>query len=130
MKFIPVFVWACIVAVLCLLPQSVFYEPGFLRNLPADKIAHFGMFFILSFLVWRGMQIKKFVPLNYRLLFVFLLLIAYAALTELAQDWLTNTRHSEFLDFLTDFVGLLFGLFFYLIIANRKTANQENLAKY
>jgi len=119
LKFIPAFAWACIVAVLCLLPQSAFYEPGFLRNLPADKIAHFGMFFILSFLVWRGMQIKNFLPLNYRFLFVFLMLIAYGGLTELAQDWLTKTRHSELLDFLTDIVGALFGLFFYLIVANK-----------
>ena len=130
LKFIPAFAWACIVAILCLLPQSVFYEPGFLQNLPADKIVHFVMFFILSFLAWRGVQIKKFVPLNIWFLFVFLMLIAYGGLTELAQDWLTKTRHTEFFDFLADFVGVLFGLFFYLIIAKRKSTRKGNLIRY
>jgi VanZ family protein len=118
------------VAVLCLLPQSVFYNPGFFQKLPLDKIAHFGMFFILSFLVWRGMQSKQPGKINILILFVFLVLITYGGITELAQDWLTSTRHSEILDFLTDIVGVLFGFFFYLIMIKRKVSTEKELAKY
>jgi VanZ family protein len=130
LKFIPAFAWACIVAALCLLPQNVFYEPGFLRNLPADKIVHFGMFFILSFLVWRGMPGKLLGFFNYRFLLVLIILIAYGGMTELAQDWLTKTRHSEIMDFLTDIVGILFGLCSYLLLAKRKISAEKELAKY
>jgi VanZ family protein len=112
-----------------LLPSSAFYNPGFLHKIPADKIVHFGMFFILSFLAWRGLQIKLPV-FTYRFFLILLILIAYGGATELAQDWLTKTRHSEIWDFLTDIVGILFGLFSYLILLKRKIFNQKELAKY
>jgi VanZ family protein len=129
-KLIPAFAWASLVAVLCLLPQTAFYNPGFLQKLPVDKVVHFGMFFILSFLVWRGMRTKVTGFFNYHFLLILLILIAYGGITELAQDWLTKTRHSEILDFLADIAGIIFGLFSYLITVKRKISPEKELAKY
>ena len=120
LKFIPALIWACIIALLCLLPQSAFYNPRFLQKIPADKIVHFGMFFILSFFAWRGIQNKLLGAFNLCVLSLFLILIAYGGLTELSQNWFTKTRHTEFLDFITDCAGIIFGFFFYLIIFKRK----------
>jgi VanZ family protein len=129
-KFIPAFTWACIVALLCLLPQSTFYSPVFLQKLPLDKFVHFGMFFILSFLVWRGVQSKFFIKPNIQIVYIFLVLVAYGGITELAQDLLTSTRHSEFLDFLADTAGVVLGFFLYLMIIKRKISVNKNYAKY
>jgi VanZ family protein len=122
LKLIPAFIWACIIALLCLLPQSAFYNPSFLQKLPADKIVHFGMFFILSFLSWRGLNRKLPFVFNLRFIYLLLILIAYGGLTELSQDWLTSTRHTEFLDFLSDVVGIIIGFFSYLVVYKRKTS--------
>jgi VanZ family protein len=130
LKLIPALTWACIIALLCLLPQTAFYNPGFLQKLPADKIIHFGMFFILSFLVWYGIQNKLPGFFNRRFLIILLILFSYGGITELAQDWLTKTRHTEFLDFLSDIAGVTLGFFFYFIILKRKTSGDKNLTKY
>jgi hypothetical protein len=53
----------------------------------------------------------------------------YGGLTELAQDWLTKTRHTEFMDFLTDIVGILSGFVFYLLVSRKKMSRKE-LVKY
>lgn len=124
LKFTPALIWACIIALLCLLPQSAFYNPRFLQKLPADKIVHFGMFFLLSLLAWRGIQNKLLRVFNWCVLSLFLILITYGGLTELAQNWFTKTRHTEFLDFLADCVGIFIGFFFYFIIFKRKISAQ------
>ena len=133
LKFIPAIIWAFIIAVLCLLPQSAFYNPEFLHKLPLDKIAHFTMFFILSILVWLGMKITNYKAVKipkYSILLVILILLLYGGITELAQNILTKTRHTEFLDFLADCAGILAGLFFYLLIKRRKISNQKEFVKY
>ncbi len=128
LKFIPAFAWACLVAVLCLIPQSCFYTPGFLHTLPLDKVVHFGMFFILSILSLRGIQIK--LPLfNFWFFMLISILIMYGGLTELAQGWFTKTRHTDLIDFLTDVVGILFGFLFYLLVMRKKLSRKE-LVKY
>ena len=127
-RFIPAFAWACLIAVLCLLPQSAFYSPEFLHKLPLDKTVHFGMFFILSVLTWRGMQ-PKLPVFKYPFFILLAVLIAYGGLTELAQGWFTKTRHTEMLDFLADIVGLVFGFLFYLLVL-RRISNRRELVKY
>jgi hypothetical protein len=74
------------------------------------------------------MQIK-FPFLNYQFFILISILIMYGGLTELAQDWLTKTRHTEFMDFLTDIVGILFGFLFYLLVSRKKMSRKE-LVKY
>jgi len=128
LKFIPAFTWACFVAVLCLIPQSCFYNPGFLHKLPLDKVVHIGMFFILSVLSWRGIQIK-FPLFNFQFFILISILTVYGGLTEFAQGWFTKTRHTDLIDFLADVVGILFGFIFYLLVIRKKMSRKE-LVKY
>ena len=53
----------------------------------------------------------------------------YGGFTELAQGWLTKTRHTDLMDFLTDIVGVIFGFLFYLMV-KRKNLNRKELVKY
>ena len=132
-KFIPAIVWAVMVAVLCLLPQSAIYNPGFLHKLPADKLVHTGMFFILCFLSCRGLEFRmpfRFTQYATRILTLFILLAAYGALTELAQGWFTKTRHTELLDFVADCTGIALGFLAYLLLHRKKLINKKEYIRY
>ena len=133
LKFIPAILWAAVIALLCLLPQSAFYSPSFLHKLPADKIVHFGMFFILAFLAFRPLALRSqlgFRKTDYRLLLLILLLVFYGGFTELAQGWFTKTRHTELSDFIADCVGILAGFVACMLFYRKKMVNRQEYIRY
>lgn len=67
-----------------------------------DKIAHFSIFFLMTFFLIVG-RLKK----NYALIFC----ILYALLTEIIQTFL-NYRTGSIFDFVSDILGITFAIFF------------------
>ena len=63
-----------------------------------DKLAHFLIFLVLSWLFFKG----------FRLVFwkLFLLLAVYGALIDVVQEYFTR-RHGDFWDWLADIAGIL-----------------------
>lgn len=64
-----------------------------------DKIAHFGIFAVLSLLLWKA----------FRLSYIAILVIlgSYGALVEVVQHYFTR-RSGDWLDWLADMAGILF----------------------
>lgn len=70
-----------------------------------DKLAHFGIFLVLTWLTWKGFRPKFWVNL--------LVLSSYGALVEIVQHNFTR-RSGDWLDWLADTAGILA---FYLLRA-------------
>lgn len=63
-----------------------------------DKVAHFGIFFVLSGLVWKGFR-----PTCWKIV---LLMAFYGVLVEVVQENYTQ-RNGDFWDWLADMAGVL-----------------------
>jgi len=74
-----------------------------------DKIAHFSIFFLMTFFLIIG-RLKK----NYALIFC----ILYALLTEIIQTFL-NYRTGSIFDFVSDILGITFAIFFIFFLEKR-----------
>ncbi|MCC5450965.1 VanZ family protein [Rheinheimera sp. UJ51] len=73
-------------------------ELSFFKIENLDKVAHFGIFFVLSGLIWKG----------FRAVFwkILLLLAIYGALIEVIQENYTR-RTGDFWDWVADMAGVL-----------------------
>jgi len=74
-----------------------------------DKIAHFSIFFLMTFFLIVG-RLKK----NYALIFC----ILYALVTEIIQTFL-NYRTGSIFDFISDILGVTFAIFFIFFLEKR-----------
>jgi VanZ family protein len=91
--------------------------PG--RELPSltiwefDKIAHFGVYVILSALMFYGWQKQVSFPFLHKQMFLKILLITsvYGFAVEVMQELFTADRHFDLLDALANAVGAIVGSF-------------------
>ena len=74
-----------------------------------DKIAHFSIFFLMIVFLIIG-RLKKI----YALIFC----ILYALVTEIVQTFL-NYRTGSIFDFVSDILGITFGIFFIFLLEKR-----------
>jgi VanZ family protein len=74
-----------------------------------DKIAHFSIFFLMTFFLILG-RLKK----NYALIFS----ILYALITEIIQTFL-DYRTGSIFDFVSDILGITFAIFFIFFLEKR-----------
>jgi len=75
-----------------------------------DKVVHFTMYAILSFLFCHRITSIMIQPLM-KFAFVFLVLALYGIFDELTQPYFDRT--AEFLDWIADLCGVVFGIFIY-----------------
>lgn len=101
--------WAAIVFLLHVvkIPQ----EQSSRWNVPhADKVVHFTMFGILSFLCWRSWMFLKEKRNQLQWMVVFIISVSYGALLEWIQSVSGTERDSDFFDWLADLSGTAIGL--------------------
>ena len=102
--------WIIVILVLCLIPSSEIPKSNFI--IPHfDKIAHLGMFFILSLIYNHEQKTKKF---SDNLFPTIILTIYLAILTETVQKTLTSDRQFDIIDIMADVSGSIFGYFVFL----------------
>lgn len=94
-----------IAAALALLAQSwalyVPKAPGIQTGLPLDKVVHFGLFALVT---WLG--VRAGVPVKW----VVVLMVVQAAASELTQNFLLAQRGGDWLDFAADLAGIAVGV--------------------
>lgn len=78
------------------LPKDIYWFEG------ADKVVHFGIFGVLSFLYKATFSRQAFGR-------CFLILILYGIATELAQEYMHLGRSGDPLDLLADAIGIVLG---------------------
>jgi VanZ family protein len=82
-----------------------------------DKMVHFGLFFILCFLLLRPF---KRVKLKYYLMAT-LISIVFSGLLEFSQQIFSKSRSSDIYDFMANTLGILFAvLFYYFFVSDKK----------
>jgi VanZ family protein len=99
---LPAIIWTIIITILTLMPGKDLPEVHIVNF---DKMAHLGVFGLLSFLYLRwqsaGLKITVFLLLS--------CLIAYGGLIEIAQGTFYTDRHADIIDFLANTAGVLLG---------------------
>ena len=105
LNWLPIVLW---VVVICYLSFSSLEELPIPSFFSADKLAHFGLYFVLEFLFllplktnWLGFKIATFCA------------IVFSIATELIQHFFILNRYGEIADFLANLLGILVA-FFYL----------------
>jgi VanZ family protein len=93
----------------------------------ADKIAHIGMYFIMSVLLWWEFcrNHKKYIDTRHAWIGAFLLPLLLSGVVELLQEYCTTYRGGDWLDFLANATGvtLASSIAYYLLRSRiRKTA--------
>ncbi len=105
------FVWVLFILYVMLIKQSSI--PHFDINLiiPADKLVHAFLFFILMLFLCVGFYFQHYLLFNKHKGFVlfFFLGAAFGCTTELLQKFLTTDRTAELNDFIADVIGLIIG---------------------
>lgn len=86
-----------------------------------DKVVHVGIFFVEAILLFLGTLIKSKHRVNkwLAILKVFIATAIFAALTELGQMYLTNTRSGDPWDVFADIVGVGMATFAFIVIYKR-----------
>mgnify|MGYP000070701981 CR=1 FL=1 len=118
---IPAILWAFTLAILMLLPSDAFPES---KLFSYDKLAHFGVFFILSCLVgWGFIAARNSHLLSIKdLLTIFLITFTYSSALELLQYFVPG-RMTDLYDFIANSMGGLFGLVVFYIFTQRSLQN-------
>ena len=75
--------------------------PGIQTGLPLDKVVHFGLFALVT---WLG--VRAGVPVKW----VVVLMVVQAAASELTQNFLLAQRGGDWLDFAADLAGIAVGV--------------------
>ena len=103
--------WALVVAVLTLSPADSHPDVQFLNIPYFDKIAHTGIFAVLSFLMARGIVKQQNAVINFKSAFFITLptTVFYGGLIEYLQNFVPG-RSVELFDLIANFTGVLLGL--------------------
>jgi len=94
-----------VILTLCWLPASTVQEPKWFHIPNADKIVHFGLFFVWAFCLRRDLY-QQITKASQLLLLVFLSGLFTAALTEFLQPIVSN-RTRDWSDGLADMTGII-----------------------
>jgi len=114
LSFWPAIIWALIILALSLFSGEKVNQLSIFNFKFADKVAHFGMYFIFSYLIMYGF--KNFYLndiVKHRIqayLFALLISIIFGGLMEILQMYANPTRSAEFYDFIADSAGTLLAL--------------------
>lgn len=109
--FIPAIFWAAVILVLSATPGQNLPQIDFGDLLAADKIAHVGVYLILTLaLIWGFNRQKR---LNKRNLLIAILISGgYGVLLEFCQYYFFPGRYFEILDIVANIIGSISSLLF------------------
>lgn len=104
--------------------------PDLPQSIPWDKIAHFGMFFVLSAIsLIDYYRLHDGNPRMSRWIFWgFVVPVIYGAAIELLQKYFFTTRSAEWADWIADILGSLAALMIAIIYLRRKETAKKNIS--
>ncbi len=104
------FTWAALILILCLIPGDELPDINFWELNIEDKLAHIGVFGILSFLLVYGAHGRKLHQKTWYYFWLFIMSgLFYGAMTEILQGLFVPTRYASFGDFIADGIGTILG---------------------
>lgn len=109
--------WLAIICYLLFIPANDLPTGLFFRIPHFDKIVHFSLFFVFCLFMLRPL---KRLNLNHYLIAPSISIIS-SGMLEFIQHTLSNSRSSDFYDFIANSIGICSAvLFFYLFVSGRK----------
>ena len=125
---LPAFVGFIIFTVTCLISSSD--VPDLPQIIAWDKIAHFGMFFVLSAVsLFDYYRLHNGKPKMSRWIFWgFVLPVIYGGAIELLQEYFFQSRSAEMADFIADVLGSLTALLIALFLYKRFQKQEKKLS--
>lgn len=109
--FIPAIAWAAVIFILSATPGKNLPQLDLGDLLEADKIAHVGVYLILTLLIFRGLSRRK--RLNPRNITLAILISAgYGFFLELGQYYFFPGRYFEIFDIVANIIGSISSLIF------------------
>ena len=125
---LPVFVGFLIFTVTCLISSDD--VPQLPPVLAWDKVAHFGMFFVLSAVsLFDYYRLHSSRPRMSRWVFWgFILPVIYGAAIELMQKYFFSSRSAELADFLADLLGSLTAWLIALFLYKKNRKQEKKLS--
>lgn len=124
---LPVFIGLVIFVLTCLLtPNEIPEMPDII---PWDKLAHFGMFFVLSVVCYYDyFQLNDGNVRKGRWIFWgFVIPVLYGASIELLQKYVFTSRSADIVDFLSDMIGSVVASILSIYILDRKQKAKKSL---
>ncbi len=119
----PVLAWSLIILILTGIPVAEMPKVGNLWDwIGSDKLAHFFLFAIYFYLLIKSTskQLKlERLPVSV-LIYLLLIGIIFAGLTEVLQDTLFINRNGNIYDFVANVIGCMAGLTIYLMATKKK----------
>ncbi len=83
-----------------------------------DKLAHLGVYFILSILIFHGFNKYGF-TLKKSAIFSFLLASSFGIMVEFAQKYFFSSRSFEELDIIANIIGTILGICIFSLLKKR-----------
>ncbi len=108
-NFIPAFIWAAVIFVLSATPGKNLPQIDLGDLLEADKIAHVGVYLILTLLLFRGFYRQKRLTTR-NIIWAVLISAGFGIFLELGQYYFFPGRYFEFLDIVANIIGSLSSL--------------------
>lgn len=126
--------WATGILILCSMPGQSFSKPSKLLFEGFDKIAHLGLFFVLTILIFNGF-IKQFNNHYFKIttcVLVGIIAVVYGGVTELLQWQFFTSRGGDWWDLFADTIGVAMAIFALFMLNNNYTIlttkpNYENV---
>ncbi|MDO5664439.1 MAG: VanZ family protein [Bacteroidia bacterium] len=125
---LPAFVGFLIFTVTCLISSD--NVPRLPQIIPWDKVAHFGMFFVLSAVsLFDYFRLHNGKPKIKRWIFWGVILpIIYGAAIELMQKYIFRSRSAEMADFIANVLGSLAAFFIALFLYKKFQKREKKLS--
>lgn len=113
-------VWALVIFILCSVPGDNLPKTSFITIPHFDKIAHFGMFFVMGIFLFAELSYQtklKRIPI---ILIVLFLIAAYGGFIEYLQQNFFSHRSGDYWDLMADVMGGLFAVLLYPWLKKKK----------
>ncbi len=103
--------WAAFIMLLCGLPGQDLPNIDFWEIDIEDKLAHVGVFTILSFLMVYGFSRRHpSAKITFKIISIIIVIGAvYGGITEILQELIFESRFASIADFIADFLGAILG---------------------
>lgn len=116
--------WSLIILFLTLSPDTGGEKFWLLEKRGMDKVAHFGLFFILSLFNYNALQ-KDDRSKKTQFLISIVYALFFAFITEFGQQFVQG-RSSDLMDFIADLIGSASGIVFSVLVLTEKNKTRLN----
>ncbi|MCB0652153.1 MAG: VanZ family protein [Saprospiraceae bacterium] len=116
--FIPAITWAAVIFILSAMPGKNLPHIDLGDLLEADKIAHIGVYLILTLLLFRGLVKQKSLTTK-NIIYAIIITAGYGILLEFGQYYFFPGRYFEFFDIVANIIGSITSLIFLKFINHK-----------